>query len=80
VLKGAIETIKRNKPVILFECGLGAADYYNVKPEQIFDLLSDCGLRVSLLEFYLNKMAPLDRHEFMGQFNKGYNYEFIAYA
>lgn len=80
VLKGAIETLKRNKPLILFECGKGGSDYYNVKPENVFDLLAECGLQVSLMEYFLYNRAPLDRHEFIGQFNKGYNYEFVAYA
>ena len=36
VLKGGMELIRRNKPVIIFEHGLGAADCYNTKPVDIF--------------------------------------------
>jgi len=79
VLKGAINTIKRNKPIIVFEFGLGAADYYDVKPDMIFDLLNKAGLKVSLMEYYLLNQPPLDKYDFNSQFNNCYNYYFIAY-
>ena len=79
VLLGAMETIKKNRPYIIFEHGLGAADHYGTKPEQIYDLLSSCGLKISLMEYFLAGKEPLDKHEFSGQFNKRYNYYFIAH-
>jgi len=42
VFKGAIETIKNSRPIIVFEHGLGAADYYGTSPENVYDLESDC--------------------------------------
>jgi hypothetical protein len=44
LIRGARETIAKNKPVIVFEHGLGGADSYGHTPEQVFDLLIDCGL------------------------------------
>ena len=47
VLRGAIQTILKYKPVIVFEHGLGAADHYGTKPEDIYDfLVSECGLSI----------------------------------
>ncbi|MGH7900468.1 MAG: FkbM family methyltransferase, partial [Thermodesulfobacteriota bacterium] len=33
VFKGAVETIRRSRPIVVFEHGLGAADYYGTSPE-----------------------------------------------
>ena len=80
VLKGGILTIKRNKPVIVFEHGLGAADYYKTKPDDIYDILNGiCGLRISLMENWLKDKKPLNKEEFKEQFYKKLNYYFIAY-
>jgi len=79
VLKGGINTIKRSKPYILFEFGLGSANLYNTTPEMVYDLLDSCGLSVSTLDHFLKGLAPFDRNEFIGQYNKAYNYFFIAY-
>ncbi|MBV4358980.1 FkbM family methyltransferase [Pinibacter aurantiacus] len=79
VLKGGIKTIKRCKPYILFEFGLGSADLYNTTPEMMYDLFEECGLSVSTLDHFLKGRAPFDRNEFIGQYNKAYNYFFIAY-
>jgi FkbM family methyltransferase len=79
VLKGGVNTIKRCKPYILFEFGLGAADLYNTTPEMVYDLLDSCGLSVSTLEYFLKERPPFDRAEFIGQYTKAYNFFFIAY-
>jgi FkbM family methyltransferase len=80
VLRGAVRTIQDNKPVIVFEHGLGAADFYGAKPDEVFELLSKCcGLRVSLMERWLRDEKPLDRAEFIEQFEHNINYYFIAY-
>ena len=46
VLRGALETIRRHRPVILLEHGNSAAEY-GTTPDAIFDLLAgDAGLRI----------------------------------
>ncbi|RTQ49317.1 FkbM family methyltransferase [Hymenobacter gummosus] len=80
VLQGAVETLRRTRPVIIFEHGLGAADCYGTRPEQVYDLLTEqAGLRVSLMKRWLKGEAPLTRQEFVQQFEQGKNYYFIAY-
>ena len=49
VLEGARKTIIQHKPVIIFEHGLGASDFYGATPEKVFVLLNACGLNVSLM-------------------------------
>ena len=47
VFEGAIETISRYKPVIIFEHGKGGASYYGTRPSDIYQLLHvEAGLRI----------------------------------
>jgi FkbM family methyltransferase len=79
VLLGAKKLLKRNKPIVLFECGLGGADIYGTRPEEIFDLFAECGLCISTIEFFSAGKQPFSKEEFNGQFYKSYNIFFIAY-
>jgi hypothetical protein len=66
--------------VVVFEHGLGAADFYGASPEHLHDLLSgECGLSVSLLHRYLLGRRPLSRSEFREQFERSRNYYFVAH-
>jgi len=79
VLKGAIECLKRNKPVVVFEHGKGAADCYGIRPEDVYDLLNHtCNLRIFLMNDWLLKKKPLTRRAFCRQFDTGQNYYFMA--
>ncbi|MEP7109086.1 MAG: FkbM family methyltransferase [Ferruginibacter sp.] len=79
VLQGARNVLQKNKPLVLFECGLGAADIYGTTPENIFDLFKECGLSVSTIEYFNAHKQPFSKEEFSGQFYKNYNVFFIAY-
>ncbi|MCL0105074.1 FkbM family methyltransferase [Dehalococcoidia bacterium] len=80
VLKGAKKVILRNKPIIIFECGIGAADYYGTKPEDIYDFLTnELSLNISLLDGWLKDKAYLKKGDFCEIFNKNTEYYFIAY-
>ncbi|HSN50537.1 MAG TPA: FkbM family methyltransferase [Bacteroidales bacterium] len=79
VLKGGIESIRRSRPIIIFECGLGAADYYGTKPEEMYGLLSsDCGLRIRTMKGFLKNHPALTEKEFSKLFSTGGEYYFIA--
>ncbi len=80
VMEGGKKTIKRNQPIVVFEHGLGGADVYGIRPEQIFNLLNEeCGLNISTMKKWLKKATPFSKKEFVEQFEKGLNYYFIAY-
>lgn len=82
VFQGAAETIRRHRPVIVFEHGLGGADYYATRPEQVYDLLAGrCGLRLFLMADWLQDSHPsLDREAFCRQFSTGGDYYYMAAA
>ena len=80
VLKGAQAQIKKDKPVIVFEHGMGGSDYYGKTPEDIFQLLSGiCGLRISLLSQWLLGKPSLNLKTFCDQFYLCKNYYFMAH-
>jgi FkbM family methyltransferase len=79
VFRGATHIITRSKPVIVFEHGLGGADSYGHKPEQVFDLLVECGLSLSTMERWLQNGQILSRDQFCERFYTGADYYFIAF-
>ncbi len=81
VFKGAIETIKNNRPIIVFEHGLGAADFYGTKPETLYDLLTvQCDLRLFIMAEWLESpdKNSLTKENFCNHFLSGSNYYFMA--
>ncbi len=79
VLEGALETLRRCKPVVIFEHGLGASEMYGSTPEKVFDLLESCGLRVSLLDRFMKKAPAFSKAEFARQYYERVNYYFVGY-
>jgi FkbM family methyltransferase len=74
VLEGARQTIARFRPVIVFEHGIGAADFYGETSGRVFDLLRECGLSLSTLDGFLLRKKPLDRSRFLSRFRSGVYY------
>lgn len=72
VLRGATETLARAKPVVWFEHGRGAADRYGTAPVQVWDVLSDAGMRI----YDADARGPLSSEEFAESFaaNRVWNY------
>ncbi len=80
VMKGGEELIKQNKPVIIFEYGLGASDYYGTLPGDMFELVvNQLGLNISLLKRFIKKKPPLNMKEFEDYYYSNKEYYFIAY-
>lgn len=80
VLKGGIMTIKRNKPVIVFEFGMGASDFYGTKPTDIFQLITnETELKISTMKRWLKKQKEFSLAEFEEAYKTGNDYYFIAY-
>jgi len=79
VLEGAIKTLSQYRPVVIFEHGLGASEFYEATPERIFDLFEQCGMSVGLMEHWLKGLPPLSKTELSRQFYQKINYYFIAY-
>lgn len=80
VFRGARRTLALSRPYIVFEHGLGAAEFYGTRPESVYDLLAgECGLHVSLLPDWLARRPPLSREAFVAQFDQRENFYFLAH-
>lgn len=81
VFKGAIDTITKSQPTIIFEHGLGAADYFGTTPGNVYDLLAiQCGLKLFLMAEWLESSprSSLNKAAFCEQFSSGSNFYFMA--
>ena len=79
VLKGGRNILEINKPMILFECGKGASDYYGIAPSDIFLYLTEnIGLEIYTLSSFIKKKKALTQQEFINYFNTNREYYFIA--
>lgn len=80
VLKGARELIVRDKPVIIFECGLGASDFYDTDPGALFSFLADeTGMQVSLLKSFVKGKSSLTCDAFVSVFRSNAEWYFVAH-
>ncbi len=80
VLKGAKDLLMRDKPTIIFECGLGASEYYGTNPTDIYQYLTnEIGLRVSTLKSFIKNSQSLTQSGFEDLFYRKVEYYFIAH-
>lgn len=79
VFRGGLETLRRCRPVVVFECGLGGADSYGTRPADLHSCLTTgAGLRILTLDSWLAGGEALSAREFADQFDRGLNFYFVA--
>lgn len=79
VLKGARNILKKNKPIILFECGKGASDFYGTEPRELYNFLfNEIGLKIYTLRSFVNNLPALSEDEFSDCFHTNKEYYFVA--
>jgi FkbM family methyltransferase len=77
VLRGALETLRRHRPVIAFEHGAGSADHYGTTPEAVHRLLTgELGYTIGGLD----GDGPYDEARFAAIFASGERVNFVARA
>jgi FkbM family methyltransferase len=80
VLKGAMNILKRDQPFVIFECGLGASDYYGTTPEAVFDFFrNETLLKISLLDNWILGRKTLSRQQFCDCYTNKTDYYFLAH-
>ncbi len=79
VLEGAREHLQRDQPIVIFEHGLGASEFYESSPEKIYDLFAHCGYQINLMQRWLRHEPPLSLAAFQQQFYERRHYYFLAY-
>lgn len=78
VLKGASRILTTDRPVVIFEHGLGAANHYDTTPRAVHDLFSSHGYELFLLGSWLENGPALSHQQFVDQFEQQRNYYFLA--
>lgn len=79
VLEGAKEVLKRTRPFVIFEHGLGASDVYGTTPEVVYAFFEKIGFRISLLDQWLDGKTHFNVTGFADQFHGRKNHYFLAY-
>ncbi len=77
VLRGAIGTLRRHRPIVIFEHGSGSAETYDTSPDDIYALLGhEVGYRI----FDLDGNGPYTLEEFRRTFYSGERVNFVSHA
>jgi FkbM family methyltransferase len=80
VLKGARKILIKNKPVVIFECGMGASDFYGTSAPDIYNFLTvEIGLKISTLQAFVSKANCLNLNQFEEYFKTNKEYYFVAH-
>lgn len=77
VIEGALKTITRHRPIVLFEHGKGASDKYDSSPAELFELI--CGV-ARLRMFDLDGNGPYSLNQFEMAYNRNERWNFVAHA
>lgn len=80
VLKGASKIISQYRPLVIFEHGLGASDYYDTSPNNVYKYFKSKSMKVSTLGSFLKGRESLSLDEFNDQYYNRTNYYFIAHV
>ena len=80
VLKGAAKTIRRSRPVIVFEYGKAGVEHYGTTSEMMWSLLHDqYGLELALMRTYLDGGPAYTKDEFQAMVKSTADWMFVAY-
>ena len=77
VLQGAIGTLRRHKPVVVFEHGYGAANAYGTEPDDIYRLLVD---EADMRIFDLDGNGPYELERFRQAYYASERVNWVARA
>jgi len=80
VLKGAVKILNKFHPVIVFEHGKGAAEYYETTPQEVFTFLDEQHYNIFTLKAFIENTDRLTKDEFISLFNSNKEYYFLAKA
>ena len=78
VLNGAKETIRKSKPVVLFEFGIGGSDHYGTTSDDIFNYFQTLDMGIYTLDGFLKNDNALSRAQLYSAYHDRTDYYFVA--
>ena len=78
VLKGSVRVMQKFHPVILFEHGQGASEFYNTTPEDIYRFFEHQNYEILTLRSFIANMDSLSEEEFRELYDTNLEYYFLA--
>ncbi len=78
VLKGSAQILQNDKPILVFECGRGASEYYGTSPEELYEYLNKWNYTIRSLGGFVKNLKPMTQEDFVKTFHEGTDYYFVA--
>jgi len=78
VLNGAKKIIAKYRPIIIFEFGKGASEFYNTTPEEIYNFFDDLKMNIYTLKGWLKKDKALSVLKLKEIYETNSEYYFLA--
>ncbi len=78
VLKGATTLLTKDKPLLLFEFGKGASEFYGTMPHHMFELLDGLNYSIRTLDGFWKNASALTNEQLKMIYESGSDYYFVA--
>lgn len=78
VLKGATSILKADQPLLIFEFGKGASEFYGTMPHHLKEFLDEHHYSIWTLSDFWNRKQPLDSSRLKKAYESGSDYYFVA--
>ena len=78
VLKGAQRILSASHPLLIFEFGNGASEFYKAQPAEFYDFLVNLGYKIYTLDRFVDVKDALSKEEFEKIYTVGSDYYFVA--
>lgn len=80
VLKGAHRILSEHNPLLIFEFGNGASEFYKAEPAEFYSFLDTYGYQIYTLDRFVDGQKALSEKEFEQIYDTGSDYYFVARA
>ena len=70
--------INKFHPVFIFEHGLGASDYYNTDPDDVYELFDMSDYNIYTLKGFIKQSSPLSKEKLNDLYSRNKEYYFLA--
>ncbi len=78
VLKGAQRILSDYHPLLIFEFGNGASEFYKADPADFFEFLTKKNYQIYTLDRFIGAKNELSKREFESAYSTGSDYYFVA--